>query len=221
MNLTAVTEREAVMDRHIGDSLALLPVIERALSESFLNQRRSMVVKPLFVNTTTEHAHLPDVDHMEPSRSESTQKLEASLADEEKQLSVRKEQQVKADSREGAKGAPAGAAGGENRLRVVDVGTGAGLPGLVFAIVRPEWDLVLVESLRKRCTFLEHVVKEVSCARLRLTTNRKRGLSRDYCARNCCSCFYSLRRTTTMLLVICLLETVSERFLGYQLRLML
>jgi 16S rRNA (guanine527-N7)-methyltransferase len=40
-----------------------------------------------------------------------------------------------------------------NRPRIVDVGSGAGLPGLVFATLRPAWSVTLLDSLNKRCTF--------------------------------------------------------------------
>lgn len=40
-----------------------------------------------------------------------------------------------------------------------DLGSGAGFPGLVFADRFPEVPLDLVESRRKRCTFLEHVLR--------------------------------------------------------------
>ena len=39
----------------------------------------------------------------------------------------------------------------------LDLGTGAGFPGLAIAILRPEWDVRLVESRRKRAIFLEDV----------------------------------------------------------------
>ena len=38
---------------------------------------------------------------------------------------------------------------------VIDVGSGAGLPGLVWAIARPDLDIVLLEPLLRRATFLE------------------------------------------------------------------
>jgi 16S rRNA (guanine527-N7)-methyltransferase len=42
--------------------------------------------------------------------------------------------------------------------RVVDVGSGAGLPGLVLAIRRPDLRVDLVESLRRRVRFLTEAV---------------------------------------------------------------
>ena len=41
---------------------------------------------------------------------------------------------------------------------VADIGTGAGLPGIVLAIVRPDLEVALVEPLLRRTTFLEEAV---------------------------------------------------------------
>lgn len=41
---------------------------------------------------------------------------------------------------------------------VVDVGSGAGLPGLVWALVRPDLTVTLVESMKRRTEFLEEAV---------------------------------------------------------------
>lgn len=43
--------------------------------------------------------------------------------------------------------------------RVIDVGSGAGLPGLVWAIARPDLRLVLIEPLLRRATFLQEAVE--------------------------------------------------------------
>ena len=42
--------------------------------------------------------------------------------------------------------------------RVVDVGSGAGLPGIPLGIARPDLDLVLLEPMARRVEFLEEVV---------------------------------------------------------------
>jgi 16S rRNA (guanine527-N7)-methyltransferase len=44
-------------------------------------------------------------------------------------------------------------------FRFVDVGSGAGLPGLVLAILRPDASGVLLEPIRKRHAFLAHAVR--------------------------------------------------------------
>lgn len=44
--------------------------------------------------------------------------------------------------------------------RVVDVGSGAGLPGLVLAIVRPDLRMTLLEPSQKRCAFLSAVRRD-------------------------------------------------------------
>jgi 16S rRNA (guanine527-N7)-methyltransferase len=57
--------------------------------------------------------------------------------------------------------------------RVVDVGTGAGAPGLALALLRPDLKLTLVEPLQKRAAFLRTVLGEVG--RADVTIARDRG----------------------------------------------
>lgn len=42
--------------------------------------------------------------------------------------------------------------------KVADVGTGAGFPGIVTKIYKPEIDLTLIEPTGKRCTFLQYAL---------------------------------------------------------------
>ena len=44
------------------------------------------------------------------------------------------------------------------RGRFIDVGTGAGLPGIALKIVRPTWRGVLIDSTGKKVDFLNHVI---------------------------------------------------------------
>jgi 16S rRNA (guanine527-N7)-methyltransferase len=47
---------------------------------------------------------------------------------------------------------------------VLDVGSGAGLPGLPLALARPDLTVVLIDSLARRTTFLTQVVAELGLA---------------------------------------------------------
>ncbi|XP_021292364.1 uncharacterized protein LOC110422679 isoform X2 [Herrania umbratica] len=105
MNLTAVKEVSEVMDRHIEDSLAIIPPIQNSYVSSCNDSFDS--------------------------------------------------------------------------LRIVDVGTGAGLPGLVLAIACPGWAVTLVESMNKRCLFLEHVVSLTGLSNVQVVRERAENLGQD------------------------------------------
>lgn len=59
---------------------------------------------------------------------------------------------------------------------VCDIGSGAGLPGLVLAIARPDLTITLVEPLLRRTTFLEEVVDELHLDRVRVVRGRAEAL---------------------------------------------
>lgn len=98
MNLTAVKEVNEVMERHIEDSLAILP----PLSDNYISHCSNSI----------------------------------------------------------------------DKIKLVDVGTGAGLPGVVLAIARPDWDVTLMESMNKRCVFLEHVVDVIGSSNVQIVRGR-------------------------------------------------
>ena len=49
----------------------------------------------------------------------------------------------------------------ENSVKVVDVGTGAGFPGIPLSIIRTDLQITLVDSLNKRLIFLQEIKKEL------------------------------------------------------------
>ena len=57
---------------------------------------------------------------------------------------------------------------------VADVGSGAGLPGLVWAIVRPDLKVVLIEPLLRRSTFLSEAVEQLDLG-MTVTVRRDRA----------------------------------------------
>lgn len=59
---------------------------------------------------------------------------------------------------------------------VVDVGSGAGLPGVVLAIARPDLQLVLLEPLLRRATFLEEAVERLGLTSVEVRRGRAEDL---------------------------------------------
>ena len=55
---------------------------------------------------------------------------------------------------------------------VVDVGTGAGFPGIPLKIVRNDINIVLVDSLNKRINFLQEVIKELKFSKIEAIHSR-------------------------------------------------
>jgi 16S rRNA (guanine527-N7)-methyltransferase len=63
--------------------------------------------------------------------------------------------------------------------RIADVGSGAGLPGLVLAIARPEAEVVLVESVAKKCAWLERTVSALGLENARVVCARAEELTEE------------------------------------------
>lgn len=60
--------------------------------------------------------------------------------------------------------------------RLCDLGSGAGLPGIVLAIARPDLTVTLVEPMLRRVTFLEEVIADLSLQHVEVRRSRAEEL---------------------------------------------
>ena len=61
--------------------------------------------------------------------------------------------------------------------QVADVGSGAGLPGLVLAVVRPDLQVTLIEPMARRVAFLQECVDELGLPQVTVTRARAEALA--------------------------------------------
>ncbi|KAL4534611.1 hypothetical protein Ndes2526A_g05495 [Nannochloris sp. 'desiccata'] len=64
-------------------------------------------------------------------------------------------------------------------ISIIDVGSGAGLPGIVLAVARPEWQITLLDSLKKRCTFNEAAVEATGLKNVKIEWGRAEDAGQD------------------------------------------
>lgn len=63
--------------------------------------------------------------------------------------------------------------------KVIDIGTGAGFPGLVIKIAFPHVKVVLVDALKKRLNFLETVISELGLTQIECVHARAEDLGKN------------------------------------------
>lgn len=56
--------------------------------------------------------------------------------------------------------------------RVLDVGSGGGMPGIVLAIVRPDWAITLIDSNSKKTSFLQQAAISLGLSNVTVVTGR-------------------------------------------------
>lgn len=59
-----------------------------------------------------------------------------------------------------------------DQLDVLDVGSGGGLPGIAWAIARPQWQVTCVDAVAKKVTFIRQVAVELGLRQLNAVHSR-------------------------------------------------
>ncbi len=66
------------------------------------------------------------------------------------------------------------------RIRLLDIGSGAGFPGLPLKIVRPEWQVTLLEATNKKVMFLRHMMEVLQLEGVEVVHGRAEELGRKH-----------------------------------------
>ena len=68
----------------------------------------------------------------------------------------------------------------EGNLKLLDIGTGAGFPGLILKIFYPNLEVTLLDSNHKKIMFLETVIKELNLTNVTCLNTRAESLPSEY-----------------------------------------
>ena len=60
----------------------------------------------------------------------------------------------------------------EGKIRIADIGSGAGFPGIPIKILRPEIEMFLIEPSRKKSAFLNHIIRQLKLKRIEVIEKR-------------------------------------------------
>ena len=68
---------------------------------------------------------------------------------------------------------------GKRKGSLVDIGTGAGFPGIPLKIIAPQIQIILVESIGKKAEFCQHVINHLGLEGVSILQNRAEELGQD------------------------------------------
>ena len=92
---------------------------------------------------------------------------------------------------------------------LLDVGTGAGFPGLVLAIALPNTEVVLAEPLKKRVSFLKYAAMDLGLSNVKVEAKRVEKVEHEAFE------LISSRAVTNTKLLLELTDTISNRDTEY------
>jgi 16S rRNA (guanine527-N7)-methyltransferase len=67
----------------------------------------------------------------------------------------------------------------KNAKNVIDIGTGGGFPGIPMKIMKPEINIVLLDSLNKRIKFLNEVIKDLQLEKITTIHGRAEDFAQE------------------------------------------
>ena len=62
--------------------------------------------------------------------------------------------------------------------KIADLGSGGGLPAIPIAILQPEWHVTLIEAIRKKTAFLQHVRGKLSLKNIQVLSERAEAVAK-------------------------------------------
>jgi 16S rRNA (guanine527-N7)-methyltransferase len=62
------------------------------------------------------------------------------------------------------------------KIRIADIGSGAGFPGVPIKILRPEIEMFLIEPSRKKSAFLNHIIRQLKLKRIEVIEKGIEGI---------------------------------------------
>jgi 16S rRNA (guanine527-N7)-methyltransferase len=63
-------------------------------------------------------------------------------------------------------------------IKVIDIGTGAGFPGLPIAIARPTWQVTLIDSKQKKVAFVEETIQDLQLSNATVQAGRGEDINK-------------------------------------------
>ena len=67
----------------------------------------------------------------------------------------------------------------KQRLTMIDIGTGAGFPGIAIAIAQPQWQVTLLDATRKKIRFLDTLINDLALENVTTLTGRAEAVGQQ------------------------------------------